>query len=115
MPLPEDWFTDHDGQRRVLDTEKVRLGIEKLQTALNDAAYALFEIKRLQPEAIKDHAAAAHAKACEVLNDLPRQPYGRSPGNAALDELRALNALPQNERRSGAVAFMKRLLGLRAD
>lgn len=45
--------------------------LEADQTALNDAAYALFQIKRMTPEAIPQFAADAHAKACKHLDNFP--------------------------------------------
>lgn len=45
--------------------------LEADQTALNDAAYALFQIKRMTPEAIPQFAADAHAKACKHLDHFP--------------------------------------------
>ena len=41
------------------------------QNALNEAAYALFQIKRMTPEAIPQFAADAHAKACKHLDNFP--------------------------------------------
>ena len=42
---------------------------EQLRIALDKAAYALFTIKRMAPEAIREFAAKEHAEACKVLND----------------------------------------------
>lgn len=39
--------------------------------ALQKASYALFQIKRMVPEAIKEHAIKDSDAACEVLNSLP--------------------------------------------
>ena len=39
--------------------------------ALNDAAYAIFQIKRLTPESVVQFSIEAHGKACEVLNSIP--------------------------------------------
>lgn len=45
--------------------------VEKLRAALNDASYALFQIKRMVPNAIPAFADEACRKACEVLNATP--------------------------------------------
>lgn len=45
--------------------------LEASQAALNEAAYALFQIKRMAPEAIQQFAADAHAKACKHLDNFP--------------------------------------------
>ena len=42
--------------------------IERLRAALNEAAYALFQIKRMQPDAVREFASDAHTKACAVLD-----------------------------------------------
>lgn len=44
---------------------------KRLREGMKAAAYALFEIKRMQPDAIKAHAAEAHEKACAVLDAEP--------------------------------------------
>jgi hypothetical protein len=41
---------------------------EELFKALNLAALALFKIKRMNSDAIREHAATAYKEACEVLN-----------------------------------------------
>jgi len=42
--------------------------------ALNRAAYALFQIKRMAPEAIVEFAKAEHEAACKVLDGEPPEP-----------------------------------------
>lgn len=42
---------------------------KRLVEALEKAAYALFEAKRLTPEALPDHLRAAHKAACEILDN----------------------------------------------
>jgi hypothetical protein len=42
--------------------------IERLRKGLNDAAYALFQIKRMLPEAIVEHSKTAYDKASAVLD-----------------------------------------------
>jgi len=48
----------------------------KLREALNRTAYALFQIKRMQPDAIRAFASAEHSAACLVIDDsaLPPAP-----------------------------------------
>lgn len=45
--------------------------LESDQAALNEAAYALFQIKRMAPEAVPQFASDAHAKACKHLDNFP--------------------------------------------
>lgn len=40
----------------------------RLHAALNAAAYALFQTKRMTPESVREFAAIEHAKACAVLD-----------------------------------------------
>jgi hypothetical protein len=48
---------------------ELRARAERAEAALRDAAYALFQIKRMVPEAVRDFAAEAHAKACKVVDN----------------------------------------------
>ena len=45
-----------------------------LREALDRAAYALFQAKRLAPEAVREHCAKAHEAACKVLDEIPTPP-----------------------------------------
>lgn len=40
----------------------------RLRAALDKAAYALFQIKRMTPDAVRQFASDAHVAACESLN-----------------------------------------------
>jgi hypothetical protein len=42
---------------------------ERMWLGLDRAAYALFQIKRMVPEAIHDFAAKSHEKACAILDN----------------------------------------------
>jgi hypothetical protein len=42
--------------------------LTRLRAGLDRAAYALFQIKRMKPEAVRAFAEDAHAKACNVLD-----------------------------------------------
>lgn len=44
--------------------------IETLRAALNDAAWAIFQMKRMQPDAIRQFASDAHTKACDAIDGL---------------------------------------------
>jgi hypothetical protein len=44
---------------------------EEFFKALNRAAFALFQIKRMNSDAIREHAATAYKEACAVLNAEP--------------------------------------------
>ncbi len=63
-------------------TERLRASsdeMERLRAALKAAAYALFQIKRMVPEAIAEHAKQAYDKASAVLDgdaDEPRAVLG---------------------------------------
>ena len=56
-------------ERDILSAER-----ERLRIGLDKAAYALFEIKRLVPEAVREYASDAHVAACVILNELPKKP-----------------------------------------
>ena len=43
---------------------------DKYRLALDRAAYALFQIKRIQPDQIAEFAERSHAEACAVLDTL---------------------------------------------
>ena len=43
---------------------------DKYSLALDKAAYALFQIKRIQPDQIAEFAERSHAEACAVLDTL---------------------------------------------
>lgn len=47
---------------------------QSLRAALDKAGYALFSIKRLAPDAIKEFAAKAHEEACKVLDQTASTP-----------------------------------------
>lgn len=49
---------------------KLRTDDERLRSALDAAAYALFQIKRMTPEAVRAFATAEHAKACAGLDEV---------------------------------------------
>ena len=53
----------------IQDFRELQQEIKRLRAALNEAAYALFQIKRMVPDAIPQFASAAHEKACAVLDD----------------------------------------------
>jgi hypothetical protein len=48
---------------------------QDLLKALNRAAFALFQIKRMNPDAIREFAANEHAAACSVIDNEEVQSY----------------------------------------
>jgi hypothetical protein len=61
-----DYEWEWSGER---DRLQIAVGeIGKLRKALYDASYALFQIKRMVPEAIPAFARAEYDKACAVLD-----------------------------------------------
>jgi hypothetical protein len=53
-----------------LEIERLRAENLRLRTALDNAGYALFQIKRLVPESTRDFAREAHREVCRVLDDI---------------------------------------------
>ncbi len=68
--------------------------IEQLRTALDRAAYALFQIKRMHADAIPRFASDEHAEACNVLND--EQTSQRQEESARTRIASGLPASPQH-------------------
>lgn len=69
--IPDDWFVDHDGQRLVLDPEKVAAEIERQQREIGRLEKAIavwrthsYEVGRL----LASHDANSAAKAAQEAN-----------------------------------------------
>lgn len=45
----------------------------KLRQALHDASYALFQVKRMPHEAVREFASSASSRACAVLDECDEQ------------------------------------------
>ena len=54
--------------RLVRERDAFEKRVRELDAALNAAAYALFQIKRMVPEYVIEHSKKAYDAACVVLN-----------------------------------------------
>lgn len=65
--LPDDWYEEHDGQRLVLNSEKVATEIERLREALTDIQKEAMTLKPPRPTWYYDRAQNALTNSNEPL------------------------------------------------